>query len=343
MKFTQISIGEVFKREFDNWLEEEKIGREPHEQTEWRRQFFQWYLKWEECDAGCDNLNEQSAVSWGQYVDYDDDTSFAEGYVSFLSKIEGFLEKTSVEIKLGHAVTRIEYDLKDGVQLTCQDGQVFRACHVVSTVSLGCLKKHHEELFQPQLPIQMVKAIKSIGFGTIDRIKLDFEVPFWDATNPGYMILWDRDINGEPINRSNWVQHVVGFDAVIDHPNMLMAWVSGEAARIMESLSDQTIANQLCDLLKMVTKKSLPNLKSVDVTRWFTNPFQLGVYSYRSPKTDQLGLGPKDLGEPIMIGSQPRILFAGEATDPDHYGTVHGAFTAGEREANRLIKFLRAH
>ncbi|TRY70897.1 hypothetical protein TCAL_02797 [Tigriopus californicus] len=341
-KFAQLSIGEVFKKEFDTWLHEEKIGHEPHEHTEWRRQFFQWYIKWEECDAGCDSLDEQSAVSWGQYVDYDDDTSFAEGYVSLLNKIKELLDKTNVEIKLDHAVTSIQYDLEGGAQLTCENGEIFQASHVISTASLGYLKQHHNELFQPPLPSRMVNAIESIGFGTIDRIKLDFVAPFWDASNPGYMILWDRNINDEPLNRSTWVQHVVGFDAVIDHPNMLMAWVSGEAARIMESLPDQTIATQLCDVLRLVTKKSLPDLKSVDVTRWYTNPFQLGVYSYRSPKTDQKGLGPKDLGEPIIVLGQPRILFAGEATDPDHYGTVHGAFTAGEREAKRLIDFFKA-
>eukprot|EP00095_Tigriopus_kingsejongensis_P003306 maker-scaffold355_size198070-snap-gene-0.36 protein:Tk03306 transcript:maker-scaffold355_size198070-snap-gene-0.36-mRNA-1 annotation:"GG11620" len=200
----KLSMGEVFRQEFELWLQDHKIGQEPLEHTQWRRQFYQWYIKWEECDTGCDNLDEQSIVAWGQYVDYDDDTSFAEGYKSFLDKIQELLTKSRVKILLNHEVKEINYEPKDGrvdeVMVKCADGQQFSASHVVSTASLGYLKKHHETLFVPQLSSQMQEAIKRISFGTIDRVKLDFSAPFWDASNPGYMILWDRDINKEPLN-----------------------------------------------------------------------------------------------------------------------------------------------
>ena len=45
------------------------------------------------------------------------------------------------------------------------------------------------------------------------------------------------------------------------------------------------------------------------------------------------------LGEPLLDDreSQPLVLFAGEATHAEHYGTAHGAFMSGEREAERLL------
>jgi hypothetical protein len=33
------------------------------------------------------------------------------------------------------------------------------------------------------------------------------------------------------------------------------------------------------------------------------------------------------------------VLFAGEATNPDYYSTVHGAFLSGVREAKRILNY----
>ena len=32
-----------------------------------------------------------------------------------------------------------------------------------------------------------------------------------------------------------------------------------------------------------------------------------------------------------------RVLFAGEATEPEHFATVHGAYLSGVREAQRIL------
>ncbi len=140
---------------------------------------------------------------------------------------------------------------------------------------------------------------EGIDFGTIDRIKLDFERPFWDP--PGVHLLWDddvrprREVAAAPVTEENWTRHVVGFDVVNKQPNMLMAWVSGEAARIMEALSDEEVGESLCRLLRRALPRAeVSPLRAVVVTRWFTNPFQRGVYSYRSPEADQMVGGLED-------------------------------------------------
>ena len=58
----------------------------------------------------------------------------------------------------------------------------------------------------------------------------------------------------------------------------------------METLSDEEIGQDLCKLLEIVLKRKLPKLRSINVTRWFSNPYQRGTYSYRSPQTDRAGL-----------------------------------------------------
>jgi len=90
-------------------------------------------------------------------------------------------------------------------------------------------------------------------FGTIDKILLEFEEPFWDKNNPGsrlshnmykqmamknviflgFMFMWDGDeeIGKHKEDHKNWIRSVIGLDAVLNQPNMLMAWISGESAR----------------------------------------------------------------------------------------------------------------
>lgn len=46
--------------------------------------------------------------------------------------------------------------------------------------------------------------------------------------------------------------------------------------------------------------------------------------------------------EPINDSNgKPVIQFGGEATNPIHYGSVHGAIETGWREADRLINLYK--
>lgn len=64
------------------------------------------------------------------------------------------------------------------------------------------------------------------------------------------------------------------------------------------------------------------------ITRWAADPFALGAYSYNA-----LGALPRmrdDLAAPLA----GRLFFAGEATEPEYFGTAHGAYLSGLRAAN---------
>jgi spermine oxidase len=41
------------------------------------------------------------------------------------------------------------------------------------------------------------------------------------------------------------------------------------------------------------------------------------------------------------VSGKPVVLFAGEASNPVHYSTVHGAIETGRREALRLIDLYK--
>ena len=73
------------------------------------------------------------------------------------------------------------------------------------------------------------------------------------------------------------------------------------------------------------------------VSRWRTHPHFLGSYSYQSVDSARAGLGPSDLAAPLWGG---RLRFAGEASHPRHFSTVHGAMDAGRREAEGAMEVL---
>ena len=69
--------------------------------------------------------------------------------------------------------------------------------------------------------------------GIVNKIFLEFEKPFWDQKNPGFMFLHAGDeLNKNTlVDEKNWLQEVIGFDAVMKQPNMLVGWMSGPSAK----------------------------------------------------------------------------------------------------------------
>ena len=118
--------------------------------------------------SGCDNLYRQSAVSWGEYVDYDHDTSFEDGFVTVIQSLRDGLGDRG-EVLLGRVVQSIDSSSSSNstVIVRCESGEEFSARHVIVTVSLGCLKEIHETVFKPPLPERTRRAI-----GIIIRKKL---------------------------------------------------------------------------------------------------------------------------------------------------------------------------
>lgn len=63
------------------------------------------------------------------------------------------------KILFGKEVQRV--DREDGeVVVRCGDGSSYRADHVIVTVSLGVLKKHGAEMFNPPLPQNKTDGIR---------------------------------------------------------------------------------------------------------------------------------------------------------------------------------------
>ena len=266
-------------------------------------------------------------------------------------------------IRLDKEVLTIDYTNQESVGVCTRDGACFTADHVIVTSSLGVLKAKHDTLFSPPLPTKKQLAIRSLGFGTATKYYLEFNAPWWPVNFSGVFPLWDdidydyddqdpswmywrsniksqellADVGGFPL----WTRAVCRIFTVDSgsHPNMLRAWVTGPASRFMDSWASDQLRTAIMRLMRRFMGVSvIPAPIAVHQSKWASNPFTRGVYSFRSVESDKNGVTARDLTEPILgaEGDKPIVCFAGEATHSTAYATVHGAYETGLREAERI-------
>lgn len=99
------------------------------------------------------------------------------------------------KIELRKVVANIQWN-QDRAHVRCLDGSEYSAEFVVFTPSLGVLKARHEGLFTPRLPDWKVNAIEHMGWGTLEKFYLEFEVPFWPQNSADWVmfkILWTAE------------------------------------------------------------------------------------------------------------------------------------------------------
>lgn len=119
-------------------------------------------------------------------------------------------------------------------------------------------------------------------------------------------------------------------------PNVLLGRLAGSKVAQMESLEDEEIAlscSQIFD--KFLPERKRGKIVGVKTSKWKTNENFNGTYSYHTEENPSVD----EIATPICgSDGKPRVQFAGEATHPYFFSTVHGAIETGVREANRLIE-----
>ena len=253
------------------------------------------------------------------------------------------------KIHLNKEVTNIKYNQsssQDKVYVSCSDGSIYAADHVIFTASLGVLKARHETLFTPKLPAAKVKAIENLGFGTLGKVFLEFDKPFWPTNNSvfvAYSLLWtDETLKNIKTTDRAWLIDINSFIIVDGFPNILETLISGRKMAEFEALSDTKIIDDCTWLLESFLNRTIPRPKIMTRTRWLTNNNFLGSYSYHSMATEISKVSPSDLAKSILSSTnKPTILFAGEATDLKFSSYANGAVESGWRAGNELAAYLR--
>jgi monoamine oxidase len=189
-------------------------------------------------------------------------------------------------------------------------------------VPLGVLKSGAIE-FDPPLPQRKQQAIDQLGMGASNKLVLRYPRAFWPA-EPQFLGYLPREES----------RFRIFMNLTTDSgPPMLAAVSAGDQARRVERLSDREQIAAAQQTLRGMFGDRIPGPDAHQITRWGSDPFSLGAYSY--VPVGRSGDDYEALAEPVA----GRLLFAGEATHRRWPTTVQGAWLSGLREADRLERW----
>ncbi|XP_074730215.1 peroxisomal N(1)-acetyl-spermine/spermidine oxidase isoform X1 [Strix uralensis] len=317
-------------------------------------------LKLECCISGTHSMDLVALEPFGEYVSLPGlDCTFPGGYSSLPDRMVSALPEGI--LLLSKAVRTIQWrgsfceegdETRDfPVRVECEDGDTFLADHVIVTVPLGFLKEHHQNFFQPPLPKRKAEAICRLGFGTNNKIFLEFEKPFWEPQQQLLEVVWEDESPLEEPSadlEANWFKKLIGFVVLQppeQHGHVLCGFIAGKESEYMETLSDAEVLSTMTRVLRTLTgNPCLPAPRSVLRSQWHSAPYTRGSYSYVAVGSsgDDIDVLAQPLPEEPEDPRPLQLLFAGEATHRTFYSTTHGALLSGWREAERLNQLFEA-
>ena len=253
----------------------------------------------------------------------DDDEEFAgpdlmlpQGYIQIVNGLA-----QGLDIQLGARVTSITHG-GSGVTVETSIG-TFQADRVIVCLPLGVLKRS-EINFSPALSEEKTDALARLKMGVLDKVYLKFPHVFWQTRKEpvGYLGNVGAKFNLEPAE-------YYALDRMTGLP-LLFGFSAGSAALAQQTVDLSVVTNQIMSSFRKLYGSAVPDPVQVLRTNWASDPYSYGSYSYLAVNSE--GEDYETLAEP----ESARLFFAGEATNREYPGTVHGAYLSGIREANRI-------
>jgi lysine-specific histone demethylase 1 len=302
--------------------------------TELERRIMDWHFA--NLEYGCAaELKEVSLPYWNQddvYGGFGGPHCMIKG--GYSQAIEALSD--GLNFQFGKVVKEICYSSGEGkvkgvvkrdVKVVTEEGEEFKGDAVLVTIPLGCLKEETVR-FKPRLPDWKVASIKRLGFGILNKVVMEFSVPFWDESVDYFGAAAEStELRGRCFMFWN-LKRTSGYP-------ILVALVVGKAAYEGERQDSEELVEHAVEILrKLFGVDAVPKPTASVVTNWGADPFSRGAYSY-------VALGAS--GEDYDILARPVencVFFAGEATCKEHPDTVGGAMMSGMREAVRMSDIL---
>jgi monoamine oxidase len=196
-----------------------------------------------------------------------------------------------------------------------------RARAVIITASTGVLAAGKIR-FDPELPRRHLEAIGNLGLGSYDHVAIEF------AGNP---LGLDRD---DLVFEKATSQRTAALLANLSGSKLCFVELAGKlGAGLAEEGETAMVAFAIDWLASLYGTAVKQAVRRTHATRWNKEPWVLGAASAAAPGGQWAR---KALSEPL----RERLWFAGEAVHENLWGTVGGAWEAGERAAEAVLKKL---
>ena len=278
-----------------------------------------------------------------------------EGMITVLEPLIKIIERHQNDDGDDHSIIRLKeevisiVDKKNHVRIEMASGKIIEAKCCVCTIPLGCLQhviaKTDMSFFQPRLCDEKINAINSIWSGSYRKVFLTFDHIFWPKEPPMIGL-----IRNKPRRRRQQPDRSSKLTFVLPGCHLLLnnLWARNNIPCIEAILcgnlgvwcfekSNEIIQQAVIEFLE--ASMGLNDLSSsctdFHVTRWEEDIHTRGSYS-------TFHLGTTDQHVDVLQSSEwdGRLLFAGEATEIDHMGSVHGALISGKRAAADVLGLL---
>lgn len=295
----------------------------------------------------------------------------------------GMIEYSRKQTQLHHTQEKSKSRLFENTKACCvtsQDGKSsYEFDFLVCTLPLGVLKSSVDALpfssdgigltniasnsvtFNPALPMIKRDAIEAVGFGVLNKIYLQFPFAFWrkqgtkDSLKSTPFLCEEQQSFGNVsgVNPHIYMFYDVGMmmrrapsgQKSNEPPAVLLTLVSGFEAVRMEQLPEEAVIKEVMVTLKsMYAMLEVPQPTCVKVTKWGSDKFSRGCYSFLPPGATnedytllQLplnGNGDKYSDHNFQV---MRLFWAGEHTSSLHPSMAHGALLSGIRAAEEVI------
>lgn len=228
-------------------------------------------------------------------------------------------------LKLNKVVTEIQYT-NHGATVKTEDGSIYMAKYVISSVSLGVLQSDLIK-FNPPLPCWKRKTFFNCDIRTYTKIFLKFPTKFWPTGDGTEFFLYAHPKRGY---YTFW-QHM---ENAYPGSNILVVTVTDEESKRVEAQSDEETKAEAMAVLRKMFGDGIPEAEQILVPKWWSNRFQRGSYSNYPILVDKKHF--RDIRAPVGP-----VYFTGEHTSEKFNGYVHGGYLSGIDTANMVVESMK--
>jgi monoamine oxidase len=289
--------------------------------------------------SGYDTADPAKASSFALREEWENEDFEAQhrvkgGYGVMINYLEDECRKHDAEIYLNSVVKEIHWQ-PGKVRAITGDGIEYEASQILIALPLGVLQADKNEqgaiTFIPEIKKQR-EAINAMGFGSIIKILLEFDEPFWEDKA-------SEELAGTSLKDMGFVLSneaiPTWWTQIPLHSSILTGWLGGLPAAEKKHASEEEILELSLQSVGNIFKRSISELKDklvgFNIANWTADPFTRGSYAYDTVDAPEAR---KVLGEAV----DNTIFFAGEYLyEGPAMGTVEAALTSGVQATEKMM------